>query len=252
MNRTHPPRSAAKGCWRQLRWLALLGWLIFTSVWAEEPPPPFTAVYAISLKGVTVGRLTLDFARPDAGHYRVHSRMEATGLARLLQGLEVDETSEGTLTHAGFQPETYQYARHQKKRDKRFGLAFDWAARLVRRTDKPEASPQTLAPHTLDKAVLLPAIMRDLSLKGQMNTVLVADDDRVKTYALERVEAPPLTFVGRSMEVVVVSYGNPDSGRRTQLWCAPALGFVPLRIEYRERDGKITRGTLQTFEHLPP
>jgi len=226
--------------------------LTFTPVWAEEPPAPFSAVYAISLKGVTLGRLTLDFARPDSARYRVHARMEATGLARLLQGLEVDETSEGTLTRAGFKPETYRYARHQKKRDKRFGLAFDWAAREVRRTDKPEVSPRALSPNTLDKAVLLPAIMRDLSLQGQMNTVRVADDDRVKTYALERVAVPPLIFDGRSLDVVLVSYGNPDSGRRTQLWCAPALGFVPLRIEYRERDGKITRGTLQTFDqHLP-
>lgn len=252
MNRMHPPRPAGLSGWRRWRWLALLGWLTSTPLWAEEPPAPFTAVYAISLKGVTLGRLTLDFARPDSARYRAHSRMEATGLARLLEGLEVDETSEGTLTRAGFKPETYQYARHQKKRDKRFGLAFDWAAQVVSRTDTPALSPQALSSDTLDKAVLLPAIMRDLSLKGQMSTVLVADDDRVKTYALERVATQPLTFDGRSLDVVLVSYGNPDSGRRTQLWCAPALGYVPLRIEYRERDGKITRGTLQALEQHRP
>jgi hypothetical protein len=41
-----------------------------------------------------------------------------------------------------------------------------------------------------------------------------------------------------------VAYSRED-GRRTVLWCAGELGYLPVRIEYTEKDGAVTTATLR-------
>lgn len=210
---------------------------------AEMLLPPFTATYEVSVKGIPLGRLTQRLERPAAQDYHFTSTLESTGLARLLRKLHAEETSTGTLSPAGLKPERYTYFRRSGRKEKRFSLAFDWAAGAVSRTDPP-AQPMALEAGTLDKLSLLLGVMLNLARGGDVLQHRVADDDGVKTYTLSRENAEPIPFEGHPQAVIKLSYARGDSGRRTTLWCAPALAYVPLRIEYRERNGELTRGAL--------
>ena len=217
-----------------------------TRVAAQPLLPPYTAIYEVSLKGIPLGRLTQHLARPAPQTYHFTSTLESTGLARLLRKLHAEESSTGIVLAGGLQPESYTYSRRSGQKEKRFGLTFDWKDGQVRRTDS--SHPDTaLAPGTLDKLSLLLGVMLDLGREAQVLRHLVADDDGIKTYSLTQERAEPIDFEGRPQPVVKVSYSRGDSGRRTTLWCAPALHFVPLRIEYRERNGELTRGRLVSF-----
>ena len=127
--------------------------------------------------------------------------------------------------------------------DKSFGLDFDWEAGRFSRTDVPDEGT-ALEAGTLDKLSLVLGVMLDLAREVPELSHPVADKDGIKRYTLTREPAEPIDFNGRSQSVIKVSYSRGDSGRKTSLWCAPALQFQPLRIEYRERDGEITVGRL--------
>ena len=246
MNSIRQPAGKA----REMRHWSLLLLLLGLTAPAMAAPElslqPFEAVYEVSVKGIPLGHLTQRLERPAPAAYYFTSILESTGLARLLRKLHAEESSTGTLTPDGLRPESYTYFRRSGKKEKRFALAFDWAAGRVSLTHS-SAQHSGLEAGTLDKLSLLLGVMHDLASGAQALSHRVADADGIKTYTLTREEAEPIDFEGQRLPVIKVSYARGNSGRRTTLWCAPALQYLPLRIEYRERDGELTRGRLVSF-----
>ena len=243
MNRISQPTDKPRGTRHWPLLLLLFGLAAPITVAAEMPLQPFEAIYEVSVKGIPLGRLTQRLERSAPQAYRFTSTLESTGLARLLRKLHAEESSTGTLTQHGFRPESYTYFRRSGKKEKRFGLAFDWAAGHVRLSNSHVQST-ALETGTLDKLSLLLGVMRDLAGGATALQHRVADADGIKTYTLTRQEAEPVDFEGHRHPVIKVSYVRGTSGRMTTLWCAPTLQYLPLRIEYRERNGEITRGRL--------
>jgi hypothetical protein len=62
----------------------------------------------------------------------------------------------------------------------------------------------------------------------------------------ERVE----TVVG-ALDTTVVERRREGEERLTRIWCAPALGYLPVQVEHRE-DGETLRLTLERVEGLSP
>ena len=90
---------------------------------------------------------------------------------------------------------------------------------------------------TLDKLSYQLALMRDLEAGTRQLDYQVADDGKVKDYRLIVEGAESVSLADGEVSTLRVVYAREGSGRRTTLWCAPSLGNLPVKIEYRERDG---------------
>ena len=126
-------------------------------------------------------------------------------------------------------------------------VSFDWAARRISTTAQGRHWDTEAAPGTLDKLVYQLALMRDLARNETSLVYSIADGGRLKSYAITRLGEETIEIARAMVSTIKVSYVRADTQRRTTLWCAPAYGYVPVRIEYRDDDGQVTTATLTDY-----
>jgi hypothetical protein len=217
-----------------------------------ELPHRFRASYVLSAQGLDIGETLLTLEPLGDGRFAYHSRSEAIGIAKLFRDERVEERSEWRFAESGaVQPLRYTYSRSGGKREREVVVDFDWQDGRVHNTLNGHTWSMPLEPGMLDKLVYLLALMNDLS--GDMREVryTVADGGKVKTYNLSAVDEERLDTVVGALDTIVVQRSREGEERVTLIWCARALGYLPVKVEHRE-DGETLRLTLTRIEGLSP
>ncbi|MCC7121344.1 MAG: DUF3108 domain-containing protein [Gammaproteobacteria bacterium] len=232
-----------------------LGALLSTcvlSVYAADPhrPSPFSAVYTVATAGVGVGRMTRTFALAADETYRFSAVIEAEGLAALLKPTHIDEQSTGRWPDAHPVPLRYSHTKRSGTKQKAIVIDFDWQAGRSHATINTTPIDAPLEAGAIDKLNYQLALMRDLASGITDLVYRVADADGAKTYRLERRAEARVDIRGVVYDTVPVVYAR-DDGRRTELWCARQLGYLPVRIEYTEKDGKRSTAVLESLDAPP-
>jgi hypothetical protein len=220
--------------------LLLLGWQAPAT--AVEP---FEAEYALSRGVLTLGRMTRRLDIDAEQHYVLVSRMEATGLVSVFSADAVTEESRGRIVDERFLPTTYRYDKKGTKRD--YALRFDYARQQVARSDDGDWQAE-MPRGLLDKLSYQAQLMFDLAGAPQSLDYPIADKGKLKQYLItntgsERVETP----LGR-FETVRLERVDGGSARRTRVWCAQALGWLPVKVEHRDKHGDVTVALLRRLE----
>ncbi len=63
---------------------------------------------------------------------------------------------------------------------------------------------------------------------------VLLDRDRIKDYTYTTQGKERLESDGGTYDTVIYSSNRPGSRNGTWFWCAPALGYLPLKVERRE------------------
>lgn len=234
-------RHAAAACLLALAMAAQC----FTPCFAADAhrPQPFESVYTVKAGGVAAGRMTRRLELDADDRYRFTAVVEAVGLAAMLKPTHITEESNGLWRTAHPVPAHYAHRKHSGKKRKETIIDFDTAAGLTHATINGVAVEGKLAPGAVDKLSYQLALMRDLAAGVTSLDYEVADAGGGKRYALARGADVRVKAAGRTYDTIPISYSR-DDGRRTVLWCAPALAYLPVRIEYTEKDGGVTTAEL--------
>lgn len=213
-------------------------------------PRNFEASYALHTGGVNVGTLQRRLSIDDTGAYRFESLASTAGVVALFKDTRITETSIGQVRDGRIHPARYHYQRQSGKRRKEITIEFapDGEA-VVNRNGALHR--YTAAAGTLDKLSYQLALMADLAAGVAQYRYSVADDDRLKEYALQQNGTESIRVDGRAVSAVKFVYQKPGSRRRTELWCAADYQFLPIRIAYREDDGATTVAHLTEFRATP-
>lgn len=207
-------------------------------------PQPFEASYAVRTSGIAVGTMTRRLALDADGSYRFESVVESTGLAALLKPLKIEETSTGRWKDGELRPLRYAYGRVSGKKSRQTVIEFDWDNARAKASVGSVTAEAELIPGTVDKLAYQLVLMRDLEAGRTELDYRVADTGKLKEYTLARLPEASVQAGDRTYATVPVAYSR-DDGRRTVLWCAGELGYLPVRIEYTEKDGAVTTATLR-------
>lgn len=244
------PRRAAPTAGRAwLRWTAAALLALVPASAAFALPERFSARYVLSAQGVDIGKTHWTLAPLGDGRFAYESRSEAIGLARLLRDERIDERSVWRLADGSVQPLRYTYNRSGGKRVRNVEVEFDWQDGRVRNTLNGQTWSMPIEAGMLDKLVYLLALMNDLAAERREVRYAVADGGKVKTYLLRVVGRERVDTVKGSLEATVVERRREGDERETRIWCAPALGYLPVRVEHRE-DGEVVRLELESLEGL--
>jgi len=208
-------------------------------------PSPFIAVYAVEAGGVGAGRMTRTLALTAGDGYRFTAVIEAEGLVALLKPTRIVEESAGHWDDAHPVTARYSNSKISGKKRKETVIDFDWQAARSHATINGTPVEAALEPGAIDKLSYQLALMRDLAAGVTALNYRVADAGGGKEYRLERRADERVQAAGASYDTVPVAYAR-DDGRRTVLWCARQLDYLPVRIEYTEKDGKVTKAELVT------
>lgn len=210
-------------------------------------PSPFVAVYTIEAGGIGAGRMTRTLSIAADDDYRFSAIVEAEGLVALLKPTRIVEESAGRWADAHPVTARYSHLKTSGKKRKETVIDFDWQAGRSHATINGAPVEGKLETGEIDKLSYQLALMRDLAAGVGALEYRVAEAGGGKRYRLERRADERVQVGATAYDAVPVVYAR-DDGRRTVLWCAPALEYLPVRIEYTEKDGKVTTAELASVD----
>lgn len=212
---------------------------------AEPVLTPHSAEYRVKIS-VLSGRLTTRLDATDTGYAAIH-RIEPTGMARVVAGGTIEETSLFDATEDGVLPVHY-LSNDTLSRDKTSAnIAFDWRNRTLAGTVNDQPISGTLDDVVHDRVSIQYQLMHDLKNAGAHGTYTLFDIDELKTLNITLIGSREFTVPAGTFTAVGVQHQAEGSSRITTLWCVPELDYLPIIIE-QHRKGKLRlRATLSDY-----
>jgi len=215
--------------------MLLLGWM--AAVAAQEIPQPFMGTYTVEWRGINAGTSTLELSRLGGNDYVYRSSNVARGLFRLAFPDAITQISHFSIVDGMVRPTSYHGddGSSDKKRD--VDLLFDWKAMRVTGTAEEKPVDLPLKPNTQDSLSVQIALMRELAAGHSPEHFWLITKDELNDYEYTREGNVKLDTPLGKIDTVVYRSQHRGSSRVTRLWCAPSLGYLPVRAQ-QSRHGK--------------
>jgi len=195
---------------------------------------PFEADYRVKIRGLG-GEMQLSLSGTEED-YRARSRLEARGVAGWFFRGEIAESAEFVVDEPGLVPLRYEGTDTLTGDDTRTIIQFDHAGGVAREWVEGKLNEYPLTERTYDRLSLQFALMQALASGERPEQFVLLDGERK---ALDiRYQDGVIEVDYGTFDAVRVEHRRPGSSRSTVLWCAPELGFLPVRIE-QYRKGKL-------------
>lgn len=207
---------------------------------------PFQATFGVTWHGVSAGTAQLRLQRLPDGRWSYQSITSARGLFRLAMPAELRSRSLFAIRDGHIVPESFTADDGTSRDSKDQDLHFDWDANRVtgiaerRRVDLP------LQPGILDTMSVQVALMHELLSGRAPQSFVVVDKSKIKEYNFTPQGEETLQTVAGEYRTVIYRSSRPGSADGTWYWCAPDLGYLPLKVERREGKSVLLQLTLQS------
>lgn len=197
---------------------------------------PHAAEYDVRI-GLLRGTMSsqLDFID---GSYQSISIVNATGIARLIARGSIIEESTFKIVDGQLRPYRYTGSDHISSAGQDVSMSFDWTNSVIELRIDDQDIELELVPGAIDRASLQYALMNDLASGRVRDRYTIQDADETKVLNVRAAGKKTVKTPFAELTVVGVSHQAAGSSRLTTLWCAPALGYLPVVIE-QYRDGKL-------------
>lgn len=216
---------------------------------ANAAVPTYTAHYEVEYKGRRVGESTQALQR-DGDVYRFESVTRARGVARLLRPRPVVEQSAFEAHGETLRPLDFRLEDGTRRGDDNVHIAFDWAAGTARIETAEGMVELPLEHGVYDRATLQLALMQELAAEGTPGPHGLIDDETIKTYRYEIAGMETLETPAGTHAALKVTQTREGSSRHTIIWAAPALEYLPIKIEQRRNDEVLTTLLLESVQGL--
>ena len=213
-------------------------------------PPRFTAEYNVYNRGVKVAEMRRGMQATSDGNFVFRSDTHTTGLFSLLRKDRIAEESTWHVADGSIRSLAYTYTRSGGSKNRNVAVRFDWDARRITNTINGDSWLMPAVPQVVDKLLYQFALMTDLRSGGKDLNYTVADGGKIKIYEIEPLgEESVKTPLGR-LQSMKFRHQKLGDDRITTLWCAPRFQYLPVQVEYQEKDGSKVLVVLQSVTGL--
>ena len=218
------------------------------SVLAEQIlPSSFQAEFLLYTKGMKVARMERQYTQSKDGHYEYRSETETTGLISLFRNDLILEVTNWMLEGNDIKPLHYSYSHTRTKKERQVTIDFDWGKGQITNSINGESWNMPVRPGILDKLLYQFAIMRDLKQGKSPISYVIADGGKIKTYTFQLIGEERLETPLGEFHTLKLTRDKPNSRRKTTLWCARELDYLPVRVENIESDGMKTVAIINAY-----
>lgn len=203
-------------------------------------PKDFQAVYQLRVNSFAIGEAQVSLEAQADGRYLYSSRTRSTGLARLFRNDQVVESSLFQPHKQHLRPLEYRFDHTGGKKERHAYLKFDWNAGEVANTVEGHTWEMEIPERTLDKLIVQLAVMMDLDVGKKELVYAIADGGKLKEFRFTLVGKETLRVPAGEFATVKLERLRKDNDRTTYFWCAPALGYLPVRIKQIENEDNVT------------
>ncbi|MEG3001018.1 MAG: DUF3108 domain-containing protein [Comamonas sp.] len=210
---------------------------------AYQAPPAQQLVFQVQgqVKGFSYSASAKLLWQPQGQSYQASQEISAFLLGTRSQA------SRGQITAGGLQPDRFEDRARKKLR----AASMDWVSGLAR--FEPEAPFARIAPGTQDRLSVFLQLAGMLAAAPQRYpsgveiTVPTASTKAVEPWTFQMHGPQRLELPGGTLDTLRLER-LPRSGRdqKAELWLAPALGYLPVRIRLSEGNGDYADLRLQS------
>lgn len=202
---------------------------------ASLPNLPRTATiqFSLILGNIQVGQ-AVETWRHDGHSYSLQIVMETTGAARLFKALTITQTSDGSVGMQGLRPERYRYEQTGRTTS---DTVFDWDQMkvLMEQGDKRREFPLQYGAQDILSLAYQVGLFHDF----RPSQIGVATGKNFNQYALAWIGEEQVRTAAGEVRAILVRT-TQDDGQATDVWIAPGLHNLPVRIRYTDRKGTAT------------
>ena len=207
-------------------------------------PTEFTAIYAVSYRGIQAGNLTFALQRAEDGRFIYETKADPSFLARLVVSSNALERSEMIIDESGVRPLEWSLDDGKSGNKDDGHLTFNWEAERVTGFAEEQKIDLPTVPGLQDRLSIQIAVTTSLLRGEEPGTIPLIDDERVKHYTYRRVGSDVVETPLGSLETILYESTREGSSRLSRFWIAPKLGYLPVRAE------QIRKGKVETVMEL--
>lgn len=200
---------------------------------------PHVVTYRVEFKGMSAGDLQLRLTRDDADSWRYETRPKPSFLAQMVVSAASIERGTFDLGPDGVRPQAYSLDDGTAQRGKEEAqFEYDRAAGRVRGYARGEPLDLELVPGLQDPLSIRAAILVDLLAGRELGEYPMVDGRQIRTYVYRRAGTERLQTAVGELDTVVYTSARKGADARAKTWkywYAPSLGWLPVRIEQRDR-----------------
>jgi hypothetical protein len=226
--------------WPVPGWLAvglcLVAFATHQSAARADELKPFEASYVWGWHGMTVAVSSLKLEQQgDTWVYA--SKSEPRGIGRMFSERP---TQQSTLrvTETGVRPLRYTADDGTSSTKRDADVQFDWEHNRVTGVYEGVKVDLPLQPGIQDDLSVQIALMVELLAGRTPDQFLLIDKNTVREYRYTRGNEESVSTPLGKIDTVIYRSQKKGSPRITRFWCAPSLGYIPLRVE-QEKDGDV-------------
>lgn len=193
------------------------------------------------------GATTVDWAARDDGSYRVRLATSALGFTVL------ELESQGMLRAFGLAPQRYTETRVRRGA---VAANFDWVGGRV--TFSARSHERTLRDGVQDRLsfqfqlMLLGQALPQRFRRGAETVMYVAGRDDVSSYRFRSAGRDVTrTGLGELDTVKVERVPGSEADARVEVWLAPDLAWLPVRLRFTDRQARVTESVLEQIGDRP-
>jgi len=193
------------------------------------------ANYDVSIKGLTA-KLETSLRKTDTFKYSAEDNIKAMGLASIFLKGTMLSTAEFLIKEEGIKPLHFYAKDTISKENKELTLDFDWALKQVNIKEAQLTSSMPINDNTKDRITLKYALMRDLINNRLPDQYSLYEGGEIKKIKTTNIGVKIITLENSEYKVVGIQNQALGSSKKSILWCAEELGFLPILIEQYRND----------------
>lgn len=201
-------------------------------------PVPFVASYAVAYRGFNAGLLHFELRYEAPGTFIYESRAEPSLLARFVVGADALERSIMQIDAEGVRPLSWSVEDGKSGSRGDGALVFAWEEGRVSGRVRDERVELPTEPGLQDRLSVQIAVMTALLRGNEPGVIPLLGDDEIKHYSYLPTGTRRIRTGAGEFDTVLYESTRPGSKRLSRFWQAPALGYIPVRVE-QVRDGKV-------------
>ena len=195
---------------------------------------PFQASYDWIWHGMTVAVSKLQLEHPD-NKWIYRSKSEPRGIGRMFSERPVSE-SVLEVTDNGVRPLSYKADDGTSATKRDANIQYDWQNNRVTGVNEDAKVDMPIPPGIQDDLSVQIALMVAL-IRGQTpDKFSLLSGNSVREYRYSRDGEESLNTPLGTIPTIIYRSEKQNSPRVTRFWCAPSLGYIPLKVQQTRKD----------------
>ncbi len=205
----------------------------------------FKVEYDVEYNGFNLGvsKRSLSFAPPKTAIYKSTTTPE--GFASLLISETATETSNIHISRNKIKPLLYRLVKNKKGNIEQYKIDFNWQTNQLKNSYSKNTEP--LKDNTQDLLSFQLKIMQDLQKHKTSMQYRIATKKHTRDYKLKVIQKETIKTRLGEFEVTKLQSELTQGKSQFTFWAAPALEYLPIKIEKINDKGDVFSFTIRAF-----